>query len=387
MQRVVEKIFFALIRFEINGTDIDDDIKNSITPEVLPALFHLSKKHDLAHLIGDALDKNSLLPDGLGIKEYFLQERDVAMFRYTQAQYELEQISEILEKAQIPFIPLKGSVAQLFYPEAWMRTSCDIDVLVDRENLVRAQQCLQSHLEYHLENAESSHDVSLYAPSGVHLELHYSLEEGEYTQGSSDILSGVWGNITDSSSYQKSMTNAMFYFYHIAHMAKHFEVGGCGIRPFLDVYLLKRSGRYDFDACYELLKKGGLLTFSKAVEETAAVWFGDALETTLVQDVQNYILYAGMYADVQNRAAVRYAKRGGIKYFWSRVFLSYEQLKMQYPNLEKRKLLLPFYQVKRWCRLLLGKDAKNVARELKANIRLQSDKKEYITKLLKDLGL
>ena len=69
MQRVVEKIFFALIRFEINGTDIDNDIKNSITPEVLPALFHLSKKHDLAHLIGDALDKNSLLPDGLGINE------------------------------------------------------------------------------------------------------------------------------------------------------------------------------------------------------------------------------------------------------------------------------------------------------------------------------
>ena len=64
MQRTVEKVFFALLRFEINGDELCDEMKNLITPETLPALFKLSKRHDLAHLIGDALDKNGLLPDG-----------------------------------------------------------------------------------------------------------------------------------------------------------------------------------------------------------------------------------------------------------------------------------------------------------------------------------
>ena len=57
MQRTVEKVFFALIRFEINGSELCEEIKNLITPEVLPALFKLSKRYDLAHLIGDALEK------------------------------------------------------------------------------------------------------------------------------------------------------------------------------------------------------------------------------------------------------------------------------------------------------------------------------------------
>ena len=40
-----------------------------------------------------------------------------------------------LEKAQIPFVPLKGSVIRKYYPEAWMRTSSDIDVLVHKEDV------------------------------------------------------------------------------------------------------------------------------------------------------------------------------------------------------------------------------------------------------------
>ena len=36
MQRTVEKVFFALICFEINGDELYDEIKNLITLEMLP---------------------------------------------------------------------------------------------------------------------------------------------------------------------------------------------------------------------------------------------------------------------------------------------------------------------------------------------------------------
>ena len=388
MQRTVEKVLFALIRFEINGDELCDEIKNLITLEMLPALFKLSKRHDLAHLIGDALDKHGLLPDGTEAKKRFLQERNMAVYRYEQIQYEFEQICDTLEKAKIPFIPLKGSIIRSFYPEPWMRTSCDIDILVDKSNLEQVKECLVCDLEYQVENVESSHDISLYAPSGVHLELHHSLVEEGRAQSSSDILYGVWENVVESHSYQKEMLDEIFYFYHVAHMAKHFEIGGCGVRPFLDSYLLLHHAQYRTEACYRLLQQGRLLTFAKAVEETSNVWFYKMEATSLSREIQDYILYAGMYADTENRAAVQQAKKGGrIQYLWSRIFLPYEQLKTQYPNLGKRKIWFPFYQIKRWCRLLFGKDSKNVSRELKANVNMQADKKERIAKLLKDLEL
>ena len=84
MQRTVEKVFFALIRFEINGDELCDEMKNLITPEMLPALFKLSKRHDLVHLIGNALDKNGLLPKNTEAKKRFLQERNMAVYRYEQ---------------------------------------------------------------------------------------------------------------------------------------------------------------------------------------------------------------------------------------------------------------------------------------------------------------
>ena len=388
MQRTVEKACFALIRFEINGDELCDEMKSLITPEMLPALFKLSKRHDLSHLIGDALDKNGLLPDESEAKKRFLQERNMAVYRYEQMQYEFEQICDTLEKAKIPFIPLKGSIIRSFYPEPWMRTSCDIDILVNKSLVTVAIEILKGELQYQTSEVETLHDVSLYAPSGVHLELHHDLVEDDCAQNASDILHGVWENVIESPLCQKSMVDEMFYFYHIAHMAKHFEIGGCGVRPFLDSYLLLHHAQYRTESCCQLLQKGGLLTFAHAVEETADVWFSGIPETQLSKDIREYILYAGMYADIENRIAVQQIKMGScFHYWWTRIFLPYEQLKLQYPNLQKHKILLPFYQVKRWCRLLFGKDSKNVSRELKANVNMQAEKKERIAKLLKDLDL
>ena len=79
-EKLVENAFFSLIRFEISKTDICDAVKNSITAETLPSLYKLSKLHDLAHLIGDALDKNGLLSVDADFKNKFLKERNIALF-------------------------------------------------------------------------------------------------------------------------------------------------------------------------------------------------------------------------------------------------------------------------------------------------------------------
>ncbi|MFX7845188.1 nucleotidyltransferase family protein, partial [Acinetobacter baumannii] len=77
-------------------------------------------------------------------------------------------------------------------------------------------------------------------PSGQHIELHFNLIEDHRIKGASAILNRVWDAAVPCGgwTYQYEMPDELFYFYHIAHMAKHVENGGCGIRPFLDIWVL-----------------------------------------------------------------------------------------------------------------------------------------------------
>ena len=85
-------------------------------------LYKLSKAHDLAHLVGDALIKNDLIGND-EIKEKYQKQVMIAIYRYEKINYELNRLRSALNEAQIPFIPLKGSVLRQYYPEPWMRTS------------------------------------------------------------------------------------------------------------------------------------------------------------------------------------------------------------------------------------------------------------------------
>ena len=68
----VARVMFALIRYEIGGLAISDEIKNLITRDTVVALYNLSKKHDLAHLVGDALDKNGFLEQKMPKKPFLV---------------------------------------------------------------------------------------------------------------------------------------------------------------------------------------------------------------------------------------------------------------------------------------------------------------------------
>lgn len=120
----MEKIIHAmmdLIASEVCGTNIDKS-QYIFTDEELVKLHKLSKSHDLAHLVGDALIKNDLIGND-EIKAKYQKQVMLAIYRYEKINYELNRLRSALNEAQIPFIPLKGSVLRQYYPEPWMRTS------------------------------------------------------------------------------------------------------------------------------------------------------------------------------------------------------------------------------------------------------------------------
>ena len=123
MENIV-RVMMNLIACEVCGKEIDRT-QYELSREELEKLYELSKSHDLAHIVGNSLIKNGLVTDP-ELKAAFKKQIMTAVYRYEKIQYELTRLKDVLNEAKIPFIPLKGSVIRKFYPEPWLRTSCDI---------------------------------------------------------------------------------------------------------------------------------------------------------------------------------------------------------------------------------------------------------------------
>lgn len=388
MDQRIDQILFSLIRAEVCGERIKDNVVAEITEETLPKLYALSQAHDMVHIVASALNKLGILgKDELSQK--FSQQQMIAVFRCERISYELDQLVETLENAGIPFIPLKGSVIRPLYPEAWMRTSCDIDVLVHESDLEAASSVLVEKLGYRIDG-KNSHDLQMYSASGVHIELHYDLVEDDVANKAGRILANVWEHtsIRQGTNCHYVMSNEMFYFYHIAHMAKHFEHGGCGIKPFLDMYVLDRNMTCDVKKLEALLEGGELLIFAQHARQLTDIWFGDRTYTDLMFDMRTYVLTGGVYGTLSNRVSAQQGKRGGkLKYALSRIFLPYDAIKYHYPVLRKHKWLLPVMQVRRWIKLIFKGGIERSVNELKTNNDVSKDKAAQMQSFMEKLGL
>lgn len=387
----IEKVLFLLLRAGVCGEPVDAEVIDSLNADSLSELYNISSTHDVAHILGAALSKCGKLGDD-DCSKSFRGKAMLAMSRYERIHYDLQSICDALEQAQIPFIPLKGSVLRTYYPQPWMRTSCDIDILVQPEMLGKAETILEGTLKY-TNRGRRDHDVSLFSPSGVHLELHFDMLEDWYSTGNAKtILNRVWEDAVPETGwcFRCRLSDELFYFYHIAHMAKHFQAGGCGVRSFLDIWIMNHRMEFDQTARRELLQQGGLLKFAQATEELSEAWFsGKQKMGDMLKQLQDYILRAGLYGDSENRAALGQVKNGGkIRYIlFRRIFLPYAYLKAEYPILEKKKWLMPIYQVVRWCRVLKRKETIRRVAELKVNAKVSDKDTAAVAKLLEYLGL
>lgn len=360
----------------------------SLDSEALKTLYLLAKRQDLAHIAGNALGRAGLLPDGTKAKAAFEKECFTALYRYERITRELSALTALLEENKITHLPLKGAVLRPLYAQPWMRNSCDIDVLLKEEDIERARVLLTEagYRPY----GSTGHDVSFDSPLDVHIELHFRLME----EGVSDVidapLSEIWEHThpKEGRSYEHVMTDAMFYYYHIAHMAKHYLHGGCGIRPFLDIYVLRSSKTFDTGASEELLTRGGLAVFAAAAEALSDIWFAAGEHTPVTRKMEAFVLSGGVYGTEENRITVGQARRGGkLRYALSRIFLPYHTLKYHYPSLQKHKWLFPFFQVRRWFKLLFLGGVRRSAKELKTNSDIGTERAREIKSHIEDLGL
>lgn len=379
------QVFLNLLKSEITKTPLD--LSESLTEKDLFALYNISKRHDLAHFVAYALEKNNLLNDN-EICQKLKREKKLAIFRYFKLDTATKDISQAFEEEKIKFIPLKGSVVRELYPEPWMRTSCDIDILIKKEDLERAGKILSEKLSFTFKE-KNFKDASFFSPDKTtHLELHYDMSS--WNQDKDLVFKEIW-NMSypiESGSYHYVMPDELFYFHHISHMARHFEGGGCGVRPFIDLWILNHNVDFSAEKRTELLEKANLVDFDNAVTKLSEIWFGDDQHNDLTKQIESYILKSGVYGDMENRLAVSKATKGnGAKHIFSRLWIPYKSLKYKYPSLDGRPYLLIFYEVYRYIEILFNGRFRHTISEVKTVNKVSDETQKDTLSMLEQLKL
>ncbi len=380
-------IMMELMRCSATGTNPGTELLASVKKEMLPGMFTLAYHHDLVHLLGDVLDKNGILENDEISEKYraFVLE---AIYRYEKLRFELERICKKFEDNFIDFIPLKGSVLRTLYAEPWLRTSSDADILVKEIDLKRAQELIEKM--GFLKTHESSHDITYTCGEGVIIELHFSLSEANGDEIITEMLNGVWkyARLKDGSKHHYILDDDFIYFYHIAHTAKHLSVGGCGIKPVLDLYILQNAKNCSTPGIKRFLKRSGLERFEYAVKNLSDVWFGGKPHDEVTLDMEEFILNGGVYGTESQLLLLRKRRVGGkIGYVFSRVFVPRRELEYEFPILKKFPLLLPFFEVIRWVKFIIKGDKKRSKDRYERIKSISEENTQKVDNLFNKIGL
>lgn len=350
-------------------------------------IFKTARSHDMLPMVSEGLYKNNMLPDN-ETGEMFKKAQMFSLVRFSHFEQERTKIAEVFEKEKIYYIFLKGSEINKYYPENYMRTQCDIDILVKKEQLGIVQKIFKEQLGYE-ELEPEPHEITYVSPMGIHIEVHFVLRE-EYNEDCDMLLSKVWEHVylQDSSQFRYFMKTEFFLLYHIAHMAKHFIHGGCGIKPFVDLWIITHQIGVNVEKAEKMLEQCHLYTFYCQVNYVAEVWFGTHTHTQISKKIENYILKAGVYGTKENYAAMAQCRKGSkTKHLADRIFLPYETLSRYYPIVKKCPVLLPFVHIYRWCKVLFGKGREQALNEINLNLSIKKEKRKEIMDLYKELQL
>ncbi len=380
-----QKLTIELIRYEICGVSVSDELLSDINEELTEEVYAIALDVDMGYIVASALSKLGLLFGDA--KKAFFNEQLVTLYRYEQLKFDLESISSLFEKEGISFIPLKGSVIRNYYPKPEFRTSCDIDILIHKEDLARARELLEKELGF-VYNDKCGHDISFWSPAQTEIELHHTLFEHDYKE--KEQLDRVWeyARLEDGKKFKYELDKAFFMFYHIVHIAKHIRSGGCGLRPFLDLCILEDKWEYDREAFNSMILEASLTKFTQGIFDITNMWFGTKDEKEISNLMASYIFSAGAYGNIENQVAVSQNKTGSkLKTILRRVFMPYKNLKIIYPVIGKYPVLTPLFEVVRWFRIIFKDKAKKQIAILKHNSNLTDEKKKEVADLFKSLGI
>ena len=347
-------VFFALIRAALAG----EGAPVSVDERVLRALLEVGARQGMLPLLSIGAKVCGCGEDAV-LALRTASDRD--MFDFALRDKVFLSVRVALDGEGVTYVPLKGAVLCSLYPDKWTRTSRDLDVLVREDDLDRAVRAIESKTPLRVKS-RNYHDVTMVG-GGVCLELHFSLCEN--SPSLDRTLSRAWEYCEPSGEGSAYRMSAEYLAFHVAaHMSYHLARAGLGVRPYIDLRLLRKMTSFDEEAVRGMCAECGILKFYDAAARLGEVWIDGAEHDPTTKDMERLCFCGGVFGSTRGTEAALRRSDGGA-YLVRRVFQPKSKLSEAYPGVEKRPYLAPVYQVRRWGAALRRKSVKKKLRAIR----------------------
>lgn len=298
-----------------------------------------------------------------------------------------EKICKEFKQKGISHVVLKGTETRRFYPEYLMRTSNDIDIYVDPEDIVSATKVLESMgLEYVKLN--SNGEDFEFKQGGSYVELHISL--GGITNYQKLFFAKMASKTKAMSDEFIGLSHEDQYIYAVFHLYKHFITAGAGARMFLDVYCIGKSQKTDRKYIEAALEKLDILRFENIITKINEVLFESKEATAEILELLEYIFENGAYGSEAAAKHLKYSgarvvKQRSVKYIIGDLCLDADSMKKRYNILNNCIVLYPFCVLHRAVKgMIFRKKTLSKAVDSAKEIVLR---REYYSRILKISGI
>ena len=350
----------------------------------LEGLYSYQKEQDVTNMAYVALKK--LGYDDVELVEF---KEDYKLNMLREARFELagQQVFDDFEKAEIDFIPLKGAILKNQYPNPALRTFTDIDIYVG-ESFDKAEKIL---LEKGFEKTtgDDHNDISFVKKPSIHIELHKDLFPDDYDFEGYFENPFVHTELRDGYKHYHLYKTDDFFIHVLCHLYKHFTFGGCGLRQYLDIYVMTQKMQLNMDYIRSELKSFGMEGFLDTTLTLNRFFFDGEKPTDETIEIAEFVFNNSTFGNADNRLVLDYDKGhgekrtlwGNIKYFMERWGLNYSQMKERYKVLKHLPFLLPLCWIYRlFAALLLRRDT------IKASVndvgKMNSEFSDYVNHIM-----
>lgn len=349
MDKLNSEIYdFASDAINLISCSFDSDKSFSIDePFDWKGFISFCQKHRILNLVYYGIKSNNINISE-NIKKLFEENMLHSMMKCAQRDVEIELLSEQFENNKIRHMILKGFVIKNIYPEPYLRSMSDIDILVGDDIDKASDVLLQNGFE--LKSKEFLH-YTFIKENSFAIELHKSLVDESLEKYYKYFKSGfVKAKVSDGFNYKYEFSKEDFYIFMVAHMAKHYSICGTGIRSVCDIYLYnKKFTDIDKDYINKELNKIGLSDFEKKIKNLAIEWFGGYFEGKF-DSVGEYIILGGVYGNLDNHELNKFIlndKRTKKQYILRTIFPDKNYMFARYSFLKKAPVFIPLFWIVR----------------------------------------
>lgn len=272
-------------------------------------------------------------------------------------------ILSLFNENNIPVIVLKGLVVREYYPKPDLRTMCDSDVIIHKNDLEKVRKLLLE--KGFVEEEDAGHHIA-FLNNSFNLEVHWTLANESFRKGQECFQEKIWDDamkIKVGGVDTLSLSLEDLALHLCAHMASHMAISGFGVRQLADLVLLveHKGNEIDWSEFNDKARKSGLTQFSTGMFKVCNYLFGMEIpkelnikysrnDEEIIKLVVNDIFTGGVYGQrdlsFSFRAQVGYdidddSTFSMLKRYIQVILPPISKLSDRYAYAKKYKILLP----------------------------------------------